>query len=276
MVVDHFSGAIGALDVDHKEEIEAWVAAVQSQLLPKLSGDKRLVNGEALINRFLHEIDVWHSRGRFQPVIEFGNELAAAEQLLRLMKSDESLHYEPPMAGTQKRLDFLCSSPTGERAWFEVKTIAPTWVDDEDGWARFMRIAQSFPENAQLVVEKEWAGAALSGQAIKARWSFIRYTAEIEKRSIQIPDELKGPVWALYCSTGTNWHLDELEDFADFYRTGVPRTDDWMRNAVERFMNEEGISFSRSLSGFHYLAREHHEVSAHDFRRNVSGPEFGR
>ena len=243
-------------------------------ILPKLASDTRFARAMDLINRFHHEIETWRKTDAFSPVIEIGNELAAAECLLASLAVGDSLTYEPSMADTDKRIDFLKISG-GAHEWIEVKTVCPKWVDDEAGWLRFTRIAQAFPENAKLVVAKEWAGAAVAGQSIKARWSFIQRTAEVEERATFIPDNQWGPVWLLFCSTGADWYQDELEDFADFYRTGNSRADDWLRNATDRYMYDEGIRFSQSLSGFHYLARTHDEVSAHAFPMNVAGPRFG-
>jgi hypothetical protein len=253
---------------------QEWIEAVQRDLLPKLLGNGRFKNGKNLVCRFSHEVDTWKQTDRFKPVIEIGNELSAAECLLDTLSDGDFLVYEPPMAGTKKRIDFLKLSAAGQRDWVEVKTVAPQWVDDDEGWQRFTTIAQGFPENAQLVVAQEWAGAAISGQSIKARWSFIQQAAAVEERATFIPEGEKGPVWLLLCSTGTAWYPDELEDFADFYRTGRPRADDWMRNAAERYMQERGINYSRSLAGFHYLGRKHDEISAHDFRMNVAGPSL--
>jgi hypothetical protein len=263
------------MGIDWNAMKEEWIAAAQAELLPKLLADERFKDGKKLTDRFQLEIDTWRKTDSFKPVIEIGNELAAAECLLDSLNDGDCLMYEPPMAGTKKRIDFLKLSAAGQHEWIEVKTVAPSWVDDETGWERFMKIAQAFPDNANLVVAKEWAGAAIAGQEIKARWSFIQRTAEVEARADVIPDAQKGPVWLLLCSTGLTWHADALEDFADFYRTGQARADDWMRNAVAQYMAEEGIKFNHSLAGFHYLARKHDEVSAHDFRMNVRGPVFG-
>lgn len=254
---------------------QEWLAEVQGRLLPALLSDGRLKEGKKLIARFEQEVETWKKTDKFRPVIEIGNEVAAAECFLNSLGKSEQLTYEPKMTGTQKRIDFQKIDAAGCREWFEVKTVAPQWADDEAGWQRFMRIAQDFPENARLVVEKEWAGAAIAGQAIKARWSFIQRTVEVEERCTVIPETEKGPVWLVFCSTGVAWSPDELEDFADFYRTGKHREDDWMRNAADRYMREEGIRFGCLLAGFCYLGRKHDEVSAHDFRKQVSGPNFG-
>ena len=261
--------------IDWQASKEQWIAEVEAGLLPKLLADARF-DARSLPARFQHEVEVWKRTRAFRPLIEIGNELAAAECLLNSLGGGDRLTYEPAMPGTERLIDFHRLAASGEHEWVEVKTVAPQWVDYEADWKRFMDIAQAFPENAQLIVAKEWGGAAIAGQAIKARWSFVRRAAAMEAVTPIIPDEMKGPVWVLFCSTGAAWHPDELEDFADFYRTGRAREDDPMRNAVDRFMNDEGIRFQGALAGFHYLGRRHEETSAHDFRMNVEGPNFGR
>lgn len=253
-----------------------WINQVQISLAAKLRADTRFVGSKDLLGRFDREIATWQSHGCFRQVIEIGNELAAAECLLSTLSQDSQMLYEPLITGSKKRIDFLLVDSNGSRSWIEVKTIHPTWVDNESGWERFMRIAQAFPANAQLIVAKEWSGSAIAGQFIKARWSFIKRTAEVEAREVEIPRSEYGPVWLMLCSTGQNWHLEDLEDFADFYRTGVARDDDWMCNAVAEYMHDEKVTFTRALAGFHYLARKHDAVSAHDFRYNVRGSKFGR
>jgi hypothetical protein len=261
--------------IDWQAMREKWIATVKAELLPKLLADARFTHGMKLIERFQREVALWRRTGKFRPVIEIGNELAAAECLLDSLNYDDGLLYEPPMAGTKKRIDFLKLNASGQHEWFEVKTVAPQWVDDEAGWQRFTKIAKEFPENARLIVDREWAGPATAGQFIKTRWSFVQRTVEAEARAALIPSGVKGPMWLLLCSTGSDWYQHELEDFADLYRTGQPREDDSMSNATDRYMRDKGIVFSRSLAGFHYLGRKHGEVSAHSFRMGVAGPSFG-
>jgi hypothetical protein len=254
----------------------ARINEVQITLAAKLRADTRFVGSKDLLGRFDREIAAWQRGGSFQAVIEIGNELAAAERLLSTLGRDGQMRYEPPIVGSKKRIDFLLLDANRTRSWVEVKTIHPTWVDNEPGWQRFVRIAQAFPANAQLVVDSQWAGSAIAGQSIKTRWSFIKRSVEVEARAAEISRHECGPVWLMLCSTGLNWCLDELEDFADFYRTGVARDDDWMCNAAAQYMRDEQVTFSGALAGFHYLARKHDAVSAHDFRCDVRGPAFGR
>jgi hypothetical protein len=151
--------------------------------------------------------------------------------------------------------------------------VAPHWDDSDASWQRLCEIADEFPENAKLVVDRQFAGAALGGQFVKARWSFVQRTVELEAKIALLTDAEQGPVQLLFCSEGA-WHEDDLEDFADFYRTGEFRADDWAQNAIARYMAERGLCFTRLISGFCFLERRHDEVEARRLRLNVKGPRF--
>ncbi len=110
-------------------------------------------------------------------------------------------------------------------------------------------------------MRRDFCGAAISGQAIKARWTFIRRTIEVEQKAALIPAAEKGRVWLLFCSDAGAWYPDELEDFADFYRAGKFRDDDWSHNAIARYVKEEKLSFAQTLEGFRYLRRRQDELN---------------
>jgi hypothetical protein len=156
-----------------------------------------------------------------------------------------------------------------------MKTVAPGWQDDDAAWERIQHITAELPANAHLIVQREYAGAALGSQMIKARWSFIQQAVELEARIARLTDIERGPVRLLLCSEGA-WHRDDLEDFADFYRTGKFRADDWAQNAIARYIAERGVTFDRSIAGFCYLERWHDETCARKFTIDVKGPRvFG-
>jgi hypothetical protein len=168
---------------------------------------------------------------------------------------------------------FLVIGEQSHRAWIDVKTVAPQWQDDDEAWQRFLDIAAEFPSNARLGVRRDFCGAAISGQAIKARWTSIRRTIEVEQKAALISPAEKGRVWLLFCSDSGAWHPDELEDFADFYRTGKFRDEDWSRNAIARYMKEEKLAFARTLEEFHYLRRRQDELNV-ELRLAMRGPRL--
>ena len=55
---------------------------MREELLPKLPSDTRFNDGAKLTRGFELEVDTWKKTDGFRPVIEIGNELAAAECLL--------------------------------------------------------------------------------------------------------------------------------------------------------------------------------------------------
>lgn len=258
-----------------RDHIEPWISDVERSLFPTLRADNRFMDAQKLIGRFEEDVRRWRAGGQVRALIEDVNELAAAAALLNLdIDEDIALHYEPRLANTRKTIDFLVRWPDGKRSWVDVKTVAPLWCDDEASWDRFKKIAAEFPSNSRLMVSQQWAGAAISGQEIKARWSFIQRTVEVEQKASLLRDDERGPVRLLLCSNGA-FSDDVLEDFADFYRTGRFREDDWARNAITRYMQEEGIAFARSLAGFCFLERHWDEVTASELTIDVRGPAFG-
>jgi len=254
---------------------EDWIGAVRAGSLQTLQNDQRFNSG-TLAARFDHEVTTWQRTRNFPPLIEIGNEIAAAVCLVGTLEAEDRLEYEPRFPGTDKRIDFHRLSADGQHAWIEVKTVAPQWRDDAENWARLLAFAADFPENAQLVVDREWAGAAVGGQYLNTRWTMINRAATLEETAALLPHDLRGPVSLLFCARNHDWRADELEDFADFYRTGRGRQDDPLRNAVDRFMVAEGLEFQRTLAGFHFMARRDGDPQAFEFEQNVVGPVFGR
>ena len=250
--------------------INLWVQSVRGRLVPLLKSDARFQGSNILISRFEHEVNLWNVTRNIRPLIEIGNELASAEALLNGMGACETLIYEPPIPGTKKRIDFLKVTAHGINEWIEVKTVSPRWEDNDERWQRALKFTDDFPKNASLTVNKDWDGAAIANKAINARMSFIERTHELELRVKLIPTRMAGSVSLMLCSSGTEWHLDDLQDFIEFYRTGRSRPDDWFRNAAKRFMDCEGISFDGSLSGFHLLNRKPDAVSSCLFQLYVS------
>lgn len=196
--------------------------------------------------------------------------------LLNRLRDDNRLHYEPPLIATKKSIDFMIEAKDGSRSWIDFRTVEPAWQDDDASWRRFEAIAAAFPKNASLVVDRAFGGAGISGQLAKSRWSFIQRTIQAEERAALLQDVERGPVRLMLCSTGFAWRLDHLEDFADFYRYGRARQDDWAGNAVARYMSDAGIALSRNLAGFSYIERKHDQISASRLVFDVCGPNMGR
>lgn len=259
--------------VDWQAAKEDWIERVNALLLPRLTEDGRFIDAHVMVRRFEAAVTRWRTSDDFRPVINDANELCAAAELLGDLRPDDYLRYEPRLSRTPKSIDFCVEWADGGRSWIDMKTVAPGWQDDEAAWTRVQQIAEEMPDNTHLLLDRSWAGAAIGGQRIKARWSFVQRTAELESKIALLSEAERGPVRLLLCSEGV-WHKDDLEDFADFYRTGKARADDWAQNAIARYMTERNIVFDRSITGFCYLERHHDEMVARDFTIDVRGPRL--
>jgi hypothetical protein len=258
------------LVIDWKAAKEEWIDKVRAELLPRLTGDSRFSDADILVQRFEAAVVRWRSSDDFRPVINDANELCAASEILDDLRSVDRLLYEPRLSATPKSIDFCVEWADGGRSWIDMKTVAPGWQDDDAAWERIRQIAAEAPANTHLIVHRDHAGAALGGQMIKARWSFIQRAIALEAKIALLNEAERGPVRLLLCSDGAR-HRDELEDFADLYRTGKFRADDWAQNAVARYMAERNLSFDRAITGFCYLERRHDEIQARKFTIDVKG-----
>jgi hypothetical protein len=259
------------MQIDWQLSKEDWIERVRQSLVPALLADHRFPDAANLVGRFDASVDQWKRSGMFRPVINEGNELGAAASILTHLTAADRLRYEPRLSSTPKTIDFLVELQDGTRAWIDMKTVAPTWQDDDAAWERLTRIAADFPANASLVVDRHFCGAAIGGHLLKARWTFVQRAVELEHKITLLSQQEQGRVRLLLCSDGS-WHEDDLEDFADFYRTGKFRDDDWAQNAIARYMSDEGIAFARTIVGFCYLERRHDEVEPCRFTIDVRGP----
>ena len=257
--------------IDWQASKEEWVTEFRARLVPRLMSDCRFASSGDLVAKFERSVERWRAGSEIRQLINDANELAAAAALLNVLKPDDVLRYEPRLSATRKTLDFLIQGQDGSRGWIDMKTVAPVWNNDDDAWKRLVEIAKGFSSNSQLVINRDFCGAAIGGQKLNARWTFVQRTIEVEAKAALLTAQERGPVRLMLCSAG-EWHEDDLEDFSDFYRTGNFRGDDWAQNAVARYMGERSLSFTRVLSGFCYLDRRHDEVEARRLRLDARGP----
>jgi hypothetical protein len=259
--------------IDWKASKEAWINEVRDSLIPHLTNDTRFPDATRIVSRFDAAIAQWRRSNDFRPVINDANELAAAAEILRDLRAADQLLYEPKLIQTRKSIDFGVLRGDGGRSWIDMKTVAPGWQDDEAAWNRITQIADAAPNNTRLILDRNFSGAAIGGQWLKARWSFVQRAVELEAKIAQLTETERGPVRLLLCSEGA-WHQDDLEDFADFYHSGCFRADDWAQNAIALYMAERNIKFSGTIAGFCYLERKHEDATAQKFAVDVRGPKM--
>jgi len=118
-------------------------------------------------------------------------------------------------------------------------------------------------------------GATIFGNSFKARSSFLNYTLETEAKLKDHIAFRPGRAVLVFCGTGFAWHVSELEDFADFYRSGRHRIDDPFGKMERHAMEHCGPGPSRTLDGFAAMMRKHDEVDAGRWVYPVRGPNWG-
>ena len=258
--------------------MDEWIPEIARTYTDRLGSDGRFPDAQALLTSFNESVELWTKRRTDDDVkalTEKANELAAALSILGAMEEGQTLAYEPKLTNSKKSIDFLIKNANGIYLWVDVKTVAPKWVENDAEWKRFSDIKAELPKNMHVVVEKELGGAGIGGQMLKTRWTLYSRAAEIEAKLEELTDEeKKAPLSVLFCSSGFAWHVDTLEDFADFYRNGTFRQDDWASTMVARYMDQQKITFKRTLAGFHYLERGQFEALPKAFRIFVRGPSF--
>lgn len=76
----------------------------------------------------------------------------------------------------------------------------------------------------------------------------------------------------VFCGTGMEWHRSELEDFADFYRTGRHRQDDPFAAMEAEALRNSGNPLQRNIAAFGFLRRHMPGTTAEEWIPDVRGP----
>ena len=186
------------------------------------------------------------------------------------------LDYEPPFSKCAKRIDFKVMPVKGEEIFFDVKTINPVSQDDwpkyEDAIAR-----ELFPSNVSVDLRKERLGGELWHDMTAARAKMLEYSIEVEKKIASCAAEIgEIPVILAFCSDEFKWHLDSLEDFVDFYRTGRYRNDDPFSKMTAHYILGKSIVLTRRISRFAYFGRPNSEIMPETICWDVRGPKWGQ
>lgn len=258
-----------------KEAVERLIASVREDTMSHLRANAdRFTNCDRLIERFTSAAAAWRANpsDNIRPITECVNELCIARKFL---ESDECtrVSYEPPLKGTDKTIDFLVETTDGRCIFFDVKTVHP---EDKDAWERFERISERglLSDNTELRLDENWSGGEIAHSFLASRQKFLDYTVELEAKIYAMPEKEGLSFAMVFCGNGYDWHLDQLEDFADFYMSGEHRPDDPFAKMEEHSISEKEISLSRTIHSFCYLERKISKTTPRKFGCNVRGPVF--
>jgi hypothetical protein len=84
----------------------------------------------------------------------------------------------------------------------------------------------------------------------------------------------QGPGVLVFCGTGFAWHRSNLEDFADFYFTGVHRGDDPFGPMEQHHIEKKRLELLRNIDHFGWLRRHIEKPQLEEFHPRVRGPRF--
>ena len=181
--------------------------------------------------------------------------------------------YEPDFLPDGRKIDFVVDRGN-DNLYVEVKTVRPRTADTEEAWQKFMARRQHHPANVNFIVEKEWMGGAIYGNVFASRAHFLDYTRDFETRLAAAKAIKPGPGVLVFCGTGFAWHKSKLEDFADFYLTGVHRGDDAFALMKQHAIKEKKIKLLRNIDHFAYSAPPHGEAAEGRVSFSHSRPTF--
>lgn len=260
------------LDPGVQEAVSVWIEAVRHRLLPKLMTDLRFVDARKLAERFEDAASLWALRPSEltrRNMIEVGNEIAVAVSLLCWDYREVGvLCYRRPIENCLT-VDFSLSDSNGNSACIFVRTLVPEWADDDSGWLRLRRAA--FEARRSSAGRKRKAShTRISTWQVKASWAILNQTIETEKKVALIQQASPGPIWLLLCSDLSGLACSNLEQFADYYRTGRLLPEDWVTHGIDRYLSDMHATFTRTLAGFHFLSRGPDDFSG-KLRQSVSG-----
>lgn len=254
-----------------------YAAEVEAYFQPRLQSQEAVFSGwQQLTKRFRNAIGIVQSKGKgyFRAVDESHNELCIADALLHVTEDKiVALEYEPALSGTEKTIDFLAKFENLGCFYIDVKTIKP---QEHDKWCQFEEQLKKgrFPKNVNYLLKKKWMGGQLWHYAYASRSRILEYSIELEEK-IAASGVAAGTTqfFLVFCGEGFYWHMDELEDFVQFYRTGTHRADDPFGNMEAHYVREKGISLSHTISAFSCMARPQGEIQSKRIVWRVEPPD---
>ncbi len=155
----------------------------------------------------------------------------------------------------------------------DVKTIAPV---PKDRWEQFEKAQMEKWFRTMSTSDyrrRGWASEIWHGW-VAGRGRMLEYTLELEQKIREggLRGREKTSFILALCGTGFHWHESQLEDFADFYRSGWYRSDDNFAKMEARFIAEQKLVLERTVTGFAYMERKTTAILPVAMHWNVRGP----
>jgi len=251
--------------------INQFIYDIEKEVLPKFAKEnKRFPSNQKLLNSFTKRIDCWIHNGIAlqNEIVEKSNEILIAEYLLNDHDCIK-IEYEMGSEKEGQTIDFLTEYKNGSLVFLDVKTIHP---GNQDDWERFISCKEYFPKNVKVYLYKDGFGGEIWHKWYNARKSMLQYTLEFENKILNY-SSVEGAKYCLaFCSNGTDWGVDALEDFADYYRTGAHNPDDEFSIMELHHMDVNSFNFKNNITCFFYFERPVTRLHFKNIKWPVSGP----
>jgi ribosomal protein L30 len=259
-------------------DIRYFAEEVRKEYKELITGPQgRIVRGEVLWERFEAAVArcLADLRKDDRELTESVNEIAVAA----VLATDQALEkrrieYEPTFLPDERKIDFVVDRGH-DNLYIEVKTVRPKTVDEESAWEKFLRRKELHPKTVEYVVTREGMGGAIYGNQFASRAHFLEYTRAFEERLASAKVIKRGVGVIVFCGNGFAWGLSQLEDFADFYLTGIHRADDPFGPMEADAIKEKGIELKKNIDHFAFLQRPTDHARRQKFYYPVHGPQFG-
>jgi large subunit ribosomal protein L30 len=256
--------------VHESTELDCFVEAVRAEYYePVTTG---IVRGNVLWSQFEETVAACRAdpKGDDRAIAEKVNELAVAKVLLEDKAITGPITYEPDFLPDGRKIDFVVDNGA-ENIYIEVKTVRPYSADSEEAWQRFIDRKEHHTPNVELLLHKDSMGGAIYDNRFKSRSRFLDYTQQFETR-LQAAQAIKpGRGILVFCGSGFAWHRSNLEDFADFYRTGKHRSDDVFGRMEADSIDRKKIKLLRNISDFAWMRRRIEVPQREEFHFPVRG-----
>jgi hypothetical protein len=274
-IMDKTSEDIAGLAPEETDWVNDYAAAVSNAFAATFRADDRMPDRQRLMKRFTKAVSavLKHGFSKFSAVEDAHNELCIAGALLASENPRFGrLDYEPRLGGSAKSIDFRATTEEGLTVYVDVKTIQPK---AKDRWDQFERAQEEkwFPDNVRVVLSKAWLGGEIWHTTFAARNRMLEYTLELERKIADagLAGRENTFVILALCGAGFHWHVDQLEDFVAFYRTGRHRGDDSLAKVESDHIAREQITLAGTITRFACLRRPQGSTN-HTLNWNVQPP----
>jgi hypothetical protein len=219
--------------------------------------ESRFPGWKACFKRYTEKYDeiMSSSQTSVRALQEIHNELCIADALLEINNPHiDLIEYEPPLPSGGKTIDYKCKAGDVS-VYIDVKTITPKAIN---AWDKFVDIRGRglIAPNNEFILDPDYMGGEFWHDFFTSRGKMLVYSLELENKVSEsgLGDEGNLFILAL-CGDGVKWHVDQLEDFVHFYRSGNHRYDDGFSVMENHFIKQKGIVFTRRIAKFIYLER---------------------